>query len=87
MRHDVAPIGSKHAMEIGENEEGSYCIAAPICDDHNVAIAAMSLSAPISRHDESARQAICAGLISATNEISRALQGPGDVRGIAKAVV
>lgn len=64
-----------YAIEIGENEEGSYCIAAPICDSRNVAIAAMSLSAPISRYDESARQTICAGLISGANEISRILRG------------
>ena len=62
-----------YAIEIGENEEGSYCIAAPIRDGRNVAIAAISLSAPISRYDESARQAICAGLISATSEIARSL--------------
>jgi DNA-binding IclR family transcriptional regulator len=64
-----------YAIEIGENEEGSYCIAAPIRDGRNVAIAAISLSAPISRYDESARQAICAGLISATSEIARSLRG------------
>jgi IclR family transcriptional regulator, KDG regulon repressor len=76
-----------YAIEIGENEEGSYCIAAPICDSRSVAIAAMSLSAPISRYDETARQAICAGLISATSEISRALRGEArDVAGVAKAV-
>jgi IclR family acetate operon transcriptional repressor len=77
-----------YAIEIGENEEGSYCIAAPICDASNVAIAAMSLSAPISRYEESARQAICAGLMSATSEISRALRGgmaevPGQTRAVA----
>jgi len=64
-----------YAIEIGENEEGSYCIAAPILDSRGVAIAAMSLSAPISRFDESARQTICAGLITASNEIGRALRG------------
>jgi DNA-binding IclR family transcriptional regulator len=64
-----------YAIEIGENEEGSYCIAAPILDRSDVAIAALSLSAPISRYEESARQAICAGLIAATREIGRALRG------------
>jgi IclR family acetate operon transcriptional repressor len=64
-----------YAIEHGENEVGSYCMAAPICDSRNVAIAAISLSAPISRYDESARQAICAGLISATSEIARSLRG------------
>lgn len=64
-----------YAIEVGENEEGSYCIAAPILDHRNVAVAAMSLSAPISRFDESKRQAICAGLISACDEIGRTLRG------------
>ena len=64
-----------YAIDIGENEEGSYCIAAPILDHRDVAIAAMSLSAPISRFDESARQAICAGLITACSEIGRTLRG------------
>jgi IclR family KDG regulon transcriptional repressor len=64
-----------YAIEIGENEEGSYCIAAPIADARNIAIAAISLSAPISRFDESARQAICAGLMTAAGEIARSLRG------------
>ena len=64
-----------YAIEIGENEEGSYCIAAPILDRRDMAIAAMSLSAPISRYDESSRQAICAGLITACGEIGRTLRG------------
>jgi DNA-binding IclR family transcriptional regulator len=64
-----------YAIEVGENEDGSYCVAAPICDTRNVAIAAISLSAPVSRFDESARQAICAGLMSAAAEISRTLRG------------
>ncbi len=73
-----------YAIEIGENEEGSYCIAAPILDARNVAIAAMSLSAPISRYEESARQAICAGLISATTEVGRILRGdPAETRAVA----
>ena len=64
-----------YAIEIGENEEGSYCIAAPICDNRNVAIAAMSLSAPTSRLDEKARQTICASLMTACDEIRRTLRG------------
>lgn len=76
-----------YAIEIGENEEGSYCIAVPILDRRDIAIAAVSLSAPISRYEESARQAICAGLISAAREISRTLGGEaGDENDGAKAV-
>jgi DNA-binding IclR family transcriptional regulator len=64
-----------YAIEIGENEEGSYCIAAPIRDHRDIAIAAMSLSAPISRFDESLRQTICASFITACGQISRTLRG------------
>jgi DNA-binding IclR family transcriptional regulator len=74
-----------YAIEIGENEEGSYCIAAPILDRRDVAIAAMSLSAPISRFDESKRQTICAGLITACSEIGQTLRGDTAEPGIAAA--
>jgi DNA-binding IclR family transcriptional regulator len=70
-----------YAIEIGENEEGSYCIAAPIRDNRDVAIAAMSLSAPISRLDEKARQTICASLMTACSEISAAFRGDGNRSG------
>lgn len=64
-----------YAMEIGENEDGSYCIAAPILDHRGIATAAISLSAPTSRFDDSARQAICAGLMDAGKRISETLTG------------
>jgi IclR family acetate operon transcriptional repressor len=67
-----------YAIEVGENEDGSYCIAAPIRDSRNLAFAALSLSAPVSRYDEGLRQAICAGLISAANAIGKQLAGPAD---------
>lgn len=76
-----------YAIEIGENEDGSYCIAAPILDAHNIAVAAISLSAPISRYDESARQTICAALISAAGEIGGILRGETSGAGpVARAV-
>jgi IclR family acetate operon transcriptional repressor len=64
-----------YAIDLGENEEGSYCIAAPICDNRNIAVAAISLSAPISRLDEKIRQTICASLMTACGEIRRTLCG------------
>lgn len=64
-----------YAIEIGENEDGSYCIAAPIRDGRGVAIAAMSLSAPISRLNEQSRQTICASLMTACADVGRALVG------------
>jgi IclR family acetate operon transcriptional repressor len=66
-----------YAVDLGENEEGSCCLAAPICDDRNFAVAAISLSAPAARMEGAVRQAICANLITAAAEISRALHGRG----------
>ena len=63
------------ALDLGENEEGSCCVAAPICDDRNIALAAISLSAPAARMDGAVRQAICASLMTACAEIGRALLG------------
>ncbi len=68
---------TSYAIERGENEEGSYCIAAPILDSRNVAIAAMSLSAPLSRLDETLRQTICASLMDACANVSGLLRGQG----------
>ena len=64
-----------YAIEVGENEDGSYCIAAPILDRRGIAMAAISLSAPTSRFDESARQAVCAGLMEAGSKIGEMLRG------------
>ena len=65
-----------YAIEVGENEEGSYCIAVPVADGQGHAVAALSLSAPVSRYDEGARQGICAALILAAAEVGEVLQGP-----------
>lgn len=64
-----------YAVDLGENEDGSCCLAAPICDDRGLAIAAISLSAPAARMDGGIRQAICASLMKAGSEISQALRG------------
>jgi IclR family acetate operon transcriptional repressor len=64
-----------YAIEIGENEDGSYCIAAPIRDGRGVAVAAMSLSAPVSRLNEQSRQTICASLMTACADVGRTLVG------------
>jgi IclR family transcriptional regulator, KDG regulon repressor len=64
-----------YAVDLGENEEGSCCLAAPICDDQGSAIAALSISGPVARVDGDMRQSICASLITACAEISRSLSG------------
>jgi DNA-binding IclR family transcriptional regulator len=64
-----------YALDLGENEEGSSCLAAPIQDGRGVAVAAISLSAPATRVGGPVRQAMCARLMVACAEISRTLVG------------
>lgn len=64
-----------YALDLGENEEGSCCLAAPIRDDRGTAVAAISLSAPAARMDGPVRQAMCASLMTACAEIGRNLLG------------
>jgi IclR family acetate operon transcriptional repressor len=65
-----------YSFEMGENEDGSCCLAAPICNESGVAIAALSVSGPAARMDDGMRQSICASLMVACGEISRVLRNP-----------
>ena len=62
-----------YALDLGENEEGSSCLAAPIRDGRDAAVAAISLSAPATRMGGAVRQAMCGRLMNACAEISRTL--------------
>jgi DNA-binding IclR family transcriptional regulator len=62
-----------YAIEVGENEEGSCCVAAPIRDESDFAVAALSVSGPVARMDDVVRQAICAQLITACGDLGREL--------------
>jgi DNA-binding IclR family transcriptional regulator len=64
-----------YAVDFGENEEGCCCLAAPICDNQGVSVAALSVSGPAARIDGDMRQSICASLITASADISRVLRG------------
>jgi IclR family acetate operon transcriptional repressor len=62
------------AIDRGENEEGSYCVAAPIKDSQGTAIAAISISAPASRMGERVNRSMRASLIKGCGTVSRILQ-------------
>lgn len=64
-----------YAVDEGEDEEGSCCIAAPIFNDKGNAIAAISLSAPESRMAGAIRQTICAQLIPTCKTVADILRG------------
>ncbi len=64
-----------YAVDEGEDEEGSCCIAAPIFNDKGNAIAAISLSAPESRMVGAIRQTICAQLIPTCKSVADILRG------------
>ncbi|QIG49333.1 IclR family transcriptional regulator [Nordella sp. HKS 07] len=64
-----------YAVDEGEDEEGSCCIAAPILNDKGNAIAAMSLSAPDNRMTGVIRQTICAQLIPACHAVAQIIRG------------
>jgi IclR family transcriptional regulator, KDG regulon repressor len=63
-----------YAIDEGEDEEGSCCIAAPILNDKGNAVAAISLSAPETRMGGALRQTICAQLLSASKSIAELLR-------------
>lgn len=66
-----------YALDQGEDEEGSCCIAAPICDDRRGAIAAISLSGPENRMKASTREAMRAQLVRTCADIGKKLAADG----------
>lgn len=60
-----------YAIDDEEHEEGVRCIAAAIRNWAGRPVAAISISAPVSRMDDAAMEKIRPHLIRATNEISR----------------
>jgi IclR family transcriptional regulator, acetate operon repressor len=59
-----------YAVDNGENETGVVCIAAPILGPGNVALAAISVSAPPPRLPVAGRQALANRLIEHARQIS-----------------
>ena len=62
------------AVDHGENEEGARCVGAPIFDGEGV-VAAISLSAPESRLNDSYEQEVAAAVKRIAAEISERLAG------------
>ena len=62
-----------YAIEIGENEEGSMCIGAPILDERAYPVAALSLSAPERRMNSAVTSEAIAMLCQAAQAISTEL--------------
>ncbi len=74
LRRDLADSrGRGYAIDRGENEDGAYCLAAPIFNQRNRAMAAISLSAPANRLQEQQKPVIAVALCTAAAAISRRL--------------
>ena len=83
MQQEMARIrASGYAMDNEEHEHGVRCVAAPIWNWEDEPVGAISISAPVSRMDETTIQRMVPRLLSATQEISSLLghvstaQGP-----------
>lgn len=71
LRQDLCRTRERgYAIDHGENEDGSYCVGAPIFEVPGKPMAALSVSAPASRLNEMARHDIVAALLVATSRIS-----------------
>jgi DNA-binding IclR family transcriptional regulator len=64
-----------YAIDYGENEDGAYCVGAPIMPPSQSPTAAISVSAPASRLNEAARQNIVAAVLATAARISQQLAG------------
>jgi DNA-binding IclR family transcriptional regulator len=65
-----------YAVDAQESMEGAFCLGVPILDDHDAPIAAVSISGPITRFNESVLPAASEALRRAAGEI-RAKLGYG----------
>lgn len=64
------------AFDRGEGSSLAVCVGAPILDEDNHAIAAMSISGPASRFHPKKDSPVILALLKATNEIGHALGRP-----------
>lgn len=71
LRHELAETRKRgYSIDRSENEEGSYCIGAPIRDQRGFVAAAISLSAPAMRLHSDLRREITVALLQAAENIS-----------------
>jgi DNA-binding IclR family transcriptional regulator len=68
-----------YAIDAEESEPGLTCIAAPVWDDRNRVVAALSVSGQSAEYDEPARGAFIAAITEAAGQISARLGNPGQV--------
>ncbi|MBI3942435.1 MAG: IclR family transcriptional regulator [Chloroflexi bacterium] len=68
---EVAECG--YALNVGENEEGSLCISAPLLDRTGYPIGALSVSAPADHIEPGTQKDISQALLTASHAISRQL--------------
>jgi IclR family acetate operon transcriptional repressor len=62
-----------YSQDYGENEEGSWCIGAPIFDERGRVTASISVAAPAIRLNEVLAQEIAAAVIETASSISQQL--------------
>jgi IclR family acetate operon transcriptional repressor len=62
-----------YAIETGENEDGAMCIGAPVFDETGYPIAALSISAPITRMPRKLATKAGSRLLEVTRDLSAAL--------------
>lgn len=67
-----------YARDHGETTTFATCIAAPILDARNRAVAAISISGPTSRFNPPSQSDVVEALLKTTAAISEGLQRPGD---------
>ena len=66
------------AQDRGENEDGARCLGAPIFDRTGAVVAAVSISAPESRLDDTRAAAVAHGLREIAREMTRRIGGRAD---------
>lgn len=66
-----------YSTDLQENEVGICCAGAPIFDHTNRVVAALSVSGPSSRFDESRVESVGARVVQAGHTVSRGLGWPG----------
>jgi IclR family acetate operon transcriptional repressor len=79
LKQDLVEIQRRgYSVDLQENELGAYCIGAPIFDHLGQVTAALSVSAPASRLDETTKQAVATAIIQSAATISQQLgHNPG----------
>ncbi len=78
LRTELARIREQgYAVDAEESEPGLTCIAAPVRDDRNRVVAALSVSGQSAEYEEPARSAIIEAITEAAGQISARLGNQG----------